>query len=300
MLPINLGAITLKQLETFVAVAERGSFRLAAEKLHRSQSTVSAQIQQLEQALGVLLFQRTTRHVELTSEGSRFLMHARRAFGELSGGVQDLQEMVAGKHGRISIACSPTVSGGWLPRLVAEFQTTYPGIHLHFREAHAYDVIEEVRNKNVDFGIAPLVDQEDAFDFRVLWEEDICAVVSRTFMPTMKSTVTWREVAKHPLLIMPTNSAIRRMVDQVISTMDLSTTSRFEVLHYHTLLGMAAAGLGIAILPRLALATVSHRNLRGLKIVSPQLRRSMSIVSVRGREFSPAATRFIKLMEKHI
>lgn len=298
MQQINLRAITIKQLETFVAVADGGSFRLAAEVLRRSQSAISAQIQQLEQELGVAVFHRTTRRVELTAEGKRFLQHARRAFGELSTGVRDIQEIVEYKQGRIHLACSPTVGGGWLPRLVADFQAAYPEVVLHMREAHAYDMLEDVRNQNADFGIGPTIATETAFDFRELWEEDICAVVSRPSVFDARSTITLKEIANHPVLVMPRNSAIRRMVDEAFSSIGITLTPKIEVLHYHTLLGMAAAGLGVAILPRLALTTVSQRNLRGLTISSPRLRRSVSVISLRGRAFSPATARFVQLLER--
>src|SRR6202046_3753483 len=149
----QVAQVNLKLLHMFVAVAENRSFRMAAEQLNRSQSAVSMQIKQLEEQVGLAIFHRTTRRVELTSEGERLLAHARRALDEWDNGLRQIRDVVDIQRGTLSIGCVPTVAATILPRALNVFQKAYPGININLRELAAHDLLDSVRRREIDFGI---------------------------------------------------------------------------------------------------------------------------------------------------
>src|ERR1700723_3215601 len=118
--------VNLKLLHMFVAVAENRSFRMAAEQLDRSLSAVIIQIKQLEEQVGAAIFHRTTRRVELTSEGERLLGHARRALDEWEKGLRQIRDVVDIQRGTLSIGCVPTVAATILPKALSAFETPIP------------------------------------------------------------------------------------------------------------------------------------------------------------------------------
>src|SRR6478609_1560130 len=147
--------VNLKLLGTFLAVADNGSFRKAAEQSHLSLPAVSMQVKQLEERLGVALFQRTTRRVELTREGEQLMISARRAMAEIDGVLAQLQQAAQVQQGHLAFACVPTVAASRLPALLVDFAAQYPGISVGVRELALPDLLDAVRRREVDFGIGP-------------------------------------------------------------------------------------------------------------------------------------------------
>src|ERR1700743_47955 len=117
--------VNLKLMHTFLLVAEHSSFCRAAEVSNRSQSAVSMQIRQLELQLGVSLFHRTTRRVQLTREGELLLVCARKAVSELQTGLRQIRDAVDIQRGRLTLACAPTLAATRLPEILATFQKSY-------------------------------------------------------------------------------------------------------------------------------------------------------------------------------
>src|SRR3954452_23983410 len=126
--------MNLQRLETFLAVAEAGSFRQAAEALHRSQSAVSKHIQQLEAELGVPLLERTTRRVTVTAEGRTLLHRSATLLEDLRTLSTELRDHADIRRGRVSIGAVPSVSSHRLPGAIAAYKRRYPGVTIELHE----------------------------------------------------------------------------------------------------------------------------------------------------------------------
>ena len=207
--------ISLRQLTTFIAVADCGGFRRAAEQLRRSQSAVSAQVQQLEDELGVALFHRTTRRVGLTAEGERLLARARKALAELQAGVRELRDEVELQRGRVVIGAPPTISSTRLPPIVAAFQARHPGLTVQVREDFASGIMERVRRDEVDFAVTPRTDDSQEFAFEPILRDDFLAVLPPDFPLGGRAEIAFAEIADRPFLALPAATALRRMLDDV-------------------------------------------------------------------------------------
>ena len=183
----------LKAIQIFVVVAETCSFRKAAEVLHRSQSAVSTQIKLLEEQIGVSLFHRTTRRVQLTAEGEQLLGHAQRAVAALDQGLRQIREAANIQCGHIAMGCVPSIAATVLPKVLAEFQRKRSTIRLELRELASAQLLAAVAQQEISFGIGPEVDEASDFDFSPITTEPIYAAPARAaslagFPPTFIAT----------------------------------------------------------------------------------------------------------------
>lgn len=290
--------VNFKLFSTFLTVAQNESFGKAAEVANRSIPAVSMQIKQLEEQLGVQLFQRTTRKVELTAEGEKLMISVRKALAELEVGLGQIQQAANVEHGHISFACVPTVASSRLPVILTAFAKQYPGITVHVRELANQELIESVRRREVDFAIGPMPEKKGELDFAPIFTDEYCALLPKTYQDGGRQSISLRELSKMPLLKLSSSTAFRDHIDSALRDNGLVTESAYEFLHVNTLVAMAEAGLGIALLPRIALP--KKTSLRVVRITGPALSRAISIVTIRGHSLSPAAARLVDLCEKLI
>lgn len=291
--------INLKLLHMFMLVAEHRSFRQAAELSHRSQSAVTGQIQQLEAQLGVDLFHRTTRQVRLTTEGEQLLESARRAIHEMENGLRQIQETVDLKRGRIFLSCSTTVSSTRLAPILAAFERDYPGVEVFVQELTSGDMFETVRREEVDFGIGPIMALPE-FDFEPILTENLYAVVHRDLFPDTVEHITLARLTSLPLLLLNPGTALRALIDETARERGLTVNAKFQFSQAQTLISMASAGLGAAVLPAMVLPRHKLANVQVLPITHPRMTRDVAIVRLRHRKLTPAAARLAQLVRELI
>lgn len=284
----TINDINLRLLQTFLVVASEGSFRLAGEKLNRAHSAVSVQIRQLEEQLQVKLFERTTRSVKLTEEGAKLQESLRKAHYEILHGLREIREAADLKRGQLSLASSSHVASVHLPPILTQFVSEFPEVAVTIRELTSTDLYAALRKHEVDFAIGPH-GTDQAFDFSPILVEPLHAVVHPRFFDPTKKTVTWREIAQFPILLPAPQTAMRRIVDQVLHGNGLVETNRYQFIQAETIIAMAEAGLGIAVQPSTRLAKHPPQTARVMTLTEPHIRRAMSLIRLKNRELSPAA-----------
>lgn len=287
--------VNLKLLQAFQIVAETGSFRDAANQIHRSQSAVSAQIKQLETQLGVTLFHRTTRSVKMTTEGQELLSSAKRAVQEIEQGLRRIQEVADLRRGRVSLACSPTAAASHLPKILSAFEQDYPQISIVVRELLSANLFECVRQREVDFGVGPVTtDSELVFD--VILDDPLFALVPKALMPVTRTSISLDDLVMIPVLLQSSATVMRKILESAMQAKGLTFKTKYQCIQNQTLVAMAEAGLGAAILPRSALPAVASPSTRTLRITSPTMKRQIAIIQARGQTLSPAAARLAELI----
>jgi DNA-binding transcriptional LysR family regulator len=291
--------INFRLLHMFLLVAEHSSFKQAAEEAGRSQSAVSMQIKQLESQLGVALFHRTTRRIQLTVEGQQLLQYARRAVGELQSGLRHLRDVANVQSGHLSVGCVPTFAFSRLPDILSEFSRRYPAVSMEVREVPAADLLASVARQEVDFGIGPQVPNKCEFDFHPLVTEGSYALIPDILAPAGTS-VTLEQVSKWPMLTLALNSRFRTQLDDIMHRRGLSVESRFQFTQVKSIIAMVAAGLGAAILPKMAFSSIEEKGITVLPIDDPELERTICIITLRGQAFSPAAAKLVKIIEQAV
>ncbi|MFC0453359.1 LysR family transcriptional regulator [Rhodococcus jostii] len=167
----------MRHLRAFAVTAEQLHFTRAATTLHMTQQSLSTQIRQLENELGVELFIRTTRKVELTAAGAKFYEYVRDIFARLDAAVEDTRRIASGERGRLRIGYTPTVGKGVLPEIMVEVHRRLPDLHVVTVEGWTRDVTSAVAEGRLDVGVARCAVLTPALEGITLMHEPLGAVV---------------------------------------------------------------------------------------------------------------------------
>jgi DNA-binding transcriptional LysR family regulator len=295
MNPIDLN---LRQLQTFVTVAQVGSFTRAAHLLHLSQPALTKQLRQLEETLGVRLLDRNTRAVGLTRIGRELVPVIDQLLREIGAVVTNTKELAEKSRGAIRVAALPSISSTILPAAIARFKHLYPGISVMLKDVLAQRLVNLVKAEEVDFGIGCLNGADSEVRFSLLFSDRIVLVFLPEFMAERKRAVQVGELIGLPLILMDKESSVRRLVDQAFESVGKVVTPVYEATFMSTAAGMVKAGLGVALLPSSAFESGELIGLRSLPIKHPALTREIGVIEKAGRSLSPAAESFLQSLKK--
>lgn len=279
--------ISARDLRAFMALATERNFTRAAAACHLSQPAFSALVRQLEESLGVRLFERSTRHVELSQEGVEFEHTARRLLGELEALVLGMRERAARQRGRVSIALLPSLAADWLPKVLAGFHDAYPGIEIEVADVLSEPCIELVRGGRFDFALAAT-----RVETPELRAEKFCGDGFHLVCPAGHPLSEMRDprprdVAAWPFIHLSRTSSVRQYLDAATHPQPLRAV--LEVEQLATVAGMVQAGLGVSIVPALTLYQFRSPALTIRPLRWPGLSRRIYLVRRRDRGLSPAA-----------
>lgn len=249
----------LRQLEAFVTVARRTSFTRAAGELHLTQPAVTRQIAALEAELGALLFDRLGKSIQLTGAGETLLGYAEHIL-RLTDEAQDaLEELAAGRVGRIAIGAASTLATYVLPPLLTQFRQEHPGIELSLRTGLSARVRELVLSGVVDIGLVT-TEGEPAEQEGVLVSESLGVYETVLAVPpghklATQATATVTELTGEPLLAMTAGTNLRTYAEHVLADAGVAASVTMELDSVEAIKRMVEAGLGVSLLPRVAIAT---------------------------------------------
>ncbi len=286
----SLANVSTRQLRAFLALAGQRHFTRAAADCHLSQPAFSALIRQLEQMLGLKLFDRSTRHVALTAEGQEFEAAARRVLDEVDAAFAGLRDRAAARRGRVSIALLPSLAADWLPAVLAGFRARHPGIELQVADVLSEPCIERVRSGQADFALAAVrADtpelRADAFchdDFHLVCPADHPLARRRGLKPA--------DLQGQPFVHLSRTSSVRQYIEAALHPE--APPAVLEVEQLATVAGLVRAGLGISLVPALALYAFRSPQLALRRLNWPGLQRQIYLVRRRDRSLSVAAQAF--------
>ena len=287
-----------RQLQAVLAVGEYGSFVAAAARLRISQPTLTRTIKRVETALGVRLFDRTTRQVQATPAGREFIAVAERMLNDLRITVRSIREVAEEQRGRLTISSIMSVASGALPLLLAAYRADRPGIEIHVREGVHGSVLEDVRSGAADFGLAYVDELPDAIAGEPLQRETFSLIVPRRHRLAKRRSVALADIGEEPLVALPSDSRTRRTIDAAAATAGLPLRQMVTVSQFATLMGCVRAGVGLAVVPNGATGLLLGRDLRAVPVREPRLSRRLGLITLREREPSPAASGFMALVRR--
>ncbi|MFE9097741.1 LysR family transcriptional regulator [Streptomyces sp. NPDC007264] len=239
----------LRQLEYFVAVAEERNFTRAAERVHISQSGVSAQIRRLERELGAELFDRSARTVVLTAAGKAALEHARAALAAAGAVGQAVGEVTDVIRGRLTVGM---VIGCTLTPLfdaLAAFHRAHPGVEISLLEDGSDRLVEGVRAGAVDVAlIGAAATTPEGLDALTVISERLVAAVPAGHPLAKRRRVTLRDLAAHPLVCMPPGTGLRTVFDRACAAQGLHPAIALQAGAADAIADLAARGLAVAVL----------------------------------------------------
>ncbi|MXN30901.1 LysR family transcriptional regulator [Delftia sp. CH05] len=289
--------ISLRQLRAFLAVAESRNFSRAGELMALTQPAVSRNVTELEQALGVQLLHRTTREVELTDAGRLLQGHATRVLDALDECLLEVSGLATQRLGKVRVASSPTLSAHLMPRCIARCREQAPGIELLLLDRIQSDVLQSVRSGEVDFGVVIDPQGRDDLYCETILSEPFCLVCPATHRLARKRQVAWSDLAGQPLVLLDHASGSRRLIDAALQAHDAEAAVVQEVGHTTTIFCMLQAGLGLSVVPELAVPQAWRAPASGAptpdalasRPLLPRVQRDIMLVRRRQRELSPVA-----------
>ncbi|MBF8377666.1 LysR family transcriptional regulator [Alicyclobacillus mali] len=287
----------LRQLEYFVAVAEELHFGRAAKRLGLTQPPLSQQIQKLEDEIGVTLFDRTNRRVQLTHAGRALLAEARKVLADAQTAVKAARDAAAGRVGRLSVAFVGSATYGWLPEVIRAYQERHPDVELVLREMPTPAQMEALTAGEVDVGVVRLPAQHPDLHIRLVERDDCVAVVPSEHSLAARSSLFLVELAEEPFVLV-SRAIWPGLYDGFITlarALGFEPRVRLEVTEVQTAVGLVAAGLGVSIVPS-ATERVHRRDVRYLHIdgQSPTVELG---VAWRRRDTSPLVAAFLAIAE---
>lgn len=235
----------LSALRIFKAVAEEGSVTLAASRLNRVQSNVSARLTQLEDSLGVALFLRSGRKLQITAEGSRLLAYADRLL-QLADEAQAAVQPDQKPSGQLRIGSMETTAAARLPQVLAAFHRKHPHVDLILDTAPTDQLLEGVLRHRLDVVLAAGPVPHAELACVPAFEEELVLITCHDHLPVASP----QDVARRNLLVFRSGCTYRRRLEAWFAEGDVAPARVSEFGTYEAILGCVAAGMGVAIMPK--------------------------------------------------
>jgi DNA-binding transcriptional LysR family regulator len=287
-------------LQAFLSIAERGSFQRAAAHLNLSQTALSHRMRKFEQDLGVALLTRTTRHVALTPAGNELLPRARRLMEELNESFAQLRTQGTTRQETLAIGCLPTIATHYLPPILKEFIKTHPAVTVRIYDNSALEIAELVQAGTAELGLTIVSTHLRGLDVRPLLREPFVLLCPAGHPFAKQKSLTWAELAGTPLIRVSPQTGNRLLIDDALGSRRESLQWRFEVQHIASAVSLVLAGVGLTVVPRLAIDSAATPGLAEVRLRDPQITRTIGILTRRNASLSPAAADLMTLIRRHI
>ena len=244
--------MNLQQLYYFQAISRLKNYTKAAEQLLVAQSSLSHSIGDLERELGVPLFFKVGRNIDITEYGKQFLIHVDRITAELELANQELKNMLNPNMGKIRIALAYTVSNRFIPNMIKGFYENEDNraIQFEFSEKQAAKIIDAFANRTLDLGFGARMDS-DQLEYFHIFDEEIVAVVSSRHPLALRGSVKLQDLIREPMVSYTYNCGTRYWIDDVFRRFQLTPNIIQEVDTEKVMASAVASGLGVALMPRM-------------------------------------------------
>lgn len=284
----------LYQVAYFVEVARQRGFTRAAERLRIAQPALSQQIRKLEEELGTALLIRGRRESVLTAAGEAFLTQAEALLAMAETAKQTVAEVAQLKRGRLVIATVPTLSACWLPEVIRRFRERYPRIELTLREESSEVVAEWVELRTAEIGFLQLPVEGNLFRVREVIREPFVVVVPSGHPLAERQQVRLGELAREAFVFY--KGRVKSVALDACRLAGFSPRVVCETGELETVRALVRAGLGIALLPQLAVQE-PDAGLRTLKLQGRRLERRLGLIGRQDAKWSAAAKAFVDCMD---
>ncbi|MDT5084739.1 MAG: hypothetical protein QOJ61_1782 [Mycobacterium sp.] len=268
----------LRQLEYFVAVAEEANFTRAAQRVHISQSGVSAQIRQLERELGHQLFDRSTRIARLTAAGAAALEPARAALAAASSMQEAVDEVAGLLRGRLSIGM--VIGCTIRPLFIAmeKFHRDHPGVEIAVQEGNSDRMIDTVRSGELDVAlIGAAGEPPDGLEAMTIVSENLAALMPFGHRLAKRRRLALDQLDGEPIVSMPVGTGIRAAVDIGCAAAGFTPDITIEANAADTVADLAERGLGIGVLSA-SMATAYQDRLSAIPLTGTPLPALLAVV----------------------
>lgn len=291
--------ITLKQIRTFITIAQSNSFAEASEILHLSQPALSISMKNLEETIGGKLLARSTRTLSLTPEGQQFLPIAKRLLTDFDDAFIELSELFSLKRGNLSLAAMPSFASTHLPQHLLAFTNKYQEIKVRIHDVIAEEAVAMVQSGKVEFAISFDPGEFDDLTFETLFSDQLLAVFPADHALVQIGDLTWQQLSEYPFITLQRPSSIRMLMENTLAEQDLFLQIKYESNQLATVVQMVANKLGVSAIPSLYKQQIQALKLKHRVLTSPAISRRVGIITRKRYPLSQSAQFFVKLLRQH-
>jgi LysR family transcriptional regulator, hydrogen peroxide-inducible genes activator len=285
------------QLKYVCAIADTGSFSRAAERCHVAQPSLSQQVLKLEEDLGARLFDRLGRSVRLTEAGRAFLPHARSILHQMEAARSGVEDKRTDVRGSVSVGVIPTIAPYLMPQCVAAFSKKYADAKLRIVEETTPVLVESLRNLAIDLAILSLPLKHKEFEIFPLQTEPLFAVLPRNHARADAKSLSLKDLRGEPFVLLRDGHCFRDVSLAACTRAKVDPRIAFESGQFNSLLGMVAAGVGVSLVPEMAVDRAAECSF--VRISDAQASRTIVAAVLRGRSFNRVQQAFLAHLRDH-
>jgi len=284
--------VTLAQLRLVLAVAQTGSFTVAAERALISQPALSRAVKDVERIVGVRLFDRTTRSVTLTVDGQEFVRVAEEIVRTCEDGLGRYRAYREGRYGTVTVAALPALAACVMPFTCRQFAELRPDVQVRILEGNAAEVLAHVRSGRADIAVTEAPRATDGLQIWSIGEDQMVAVSVKGHPVAAGPEISWREWATHPLVAFADSARS----DEACLRSGAEPRRAYVADSAATVVGLVAAGLGVAAMPLSALPLSAHASVVVTPLVEPRLAQPLAVVSRTVPALAPPSRAFLEVL----
>lgn len=291
--------MTLLQLQYFKTLAKMLHYTQAAKELHIAQPSLSYSIHELEKELGVNLFNKENRKIQLTAYGEQFLSYTERALALLDEGVNVLQQMAGTASQEVRLGYFHSISTSLIPSIMSSVycQEENRGVRFQFMEAPSFDIFTQLKKGELDLGFC--MHRDDDIESIPIMRQPFFLVVPDNHPLAKQDFATFEDFAREPMIMLDKPSNLRTQLDQVFSKHNVIPNVVFEVRECNAALQYVALRFGVSVLPQVP--AMENKKVFVIPIVddSQSFVRTVYLSWPKGRPLSPAAQRVRDFIRDH-
>lgn len=293
--------LTQRQMQAFLTVARLRHFTRAAEQLHITQAGLSAMMKDLEAQLDCRLFDRTTRSVALTDEGQQLVPVATRLVAELQTVREAIHQVSSKARSVLTVGVTPTIAASVMPAAMSAFSSVHPNVSLKVQDIGRQAIQEGVAAGALDVGFGAFFKHASGIErhpIAVFPLTQVRAAQRPGRAPAGQPRPRrWADLDHEPLLALPRNNPIQMLIDEQLHRQGDEGRERIEFENIQTLLAMAEAGHGRAILPSFVAAAARRYRLSAYRLIEPEVTVSYFQITRKGRPAAPAVAGLASILQ---
>ncbi len=284
-------------LDTFVAVAETGSFSRAAERLFITQPAISKRIAALEDTVGAQLLDRLGRTVQLTEAGQILLISARRILADIASSREQIHSLSVEVGGRLRLGTSHHVGIHRLPPVLKAYTQAYPQVDLDLLFMDSEKACEQVATGSLELAIVTLPNQADPnLAIESVWPDPLTIVCALDHPLAGKSRTSPAQLAKHAAVLPARGTVTRSILFSALAPYNVSIKTALETNYLETIKMMVSVGLGWSALP----LSMVDNSIGAIRVRGLQMQRELGSVYLRGRTLSRAAQALLAMLSTEV
>ncbi|HCW03471.1 MAG TPA: LysR family transcriptional regulator [Clostridium sp.] len=284
----------IKQLKYFIAIAEEGSISKAAKRLHMAQPPLSQQLKAMESELGVELFERSTRKLEITSSGQAMYHKAKQILKLMDIAIKEVKDISDGLAGKLSIGTVSAAGATFLPQLISNFHSKFPNISFEIIDEDTPRIIELLSKGFIDIGIIRTPYNTEGFKVINLPEEPMIVASKTDYWDKNRKVITIKELNQLPLVL---HRRYEKTIGELCNKKGFSPNIICKSNDVRTILLWANAGIGVAIIPKNCLDLIPNTKLYHRELKEAELKVGTAIIWPKNGYQSSPTKRFISLLQ---